>query len=34
MPMGELKALPRPIAGFKGSYLGSERKEGEKKRGR
>jgi len=32
--MGELKALPRPIAGFKGSYLGRERKGGEKRRGR
>jgi len=32
--MGELKALPRPIAGFMGSYLGRERKGGEKRRGR
>ena len=33
-PLGELKALPRPLAGFKGSYLGREGKGGEKRRGR
>jgi len=26
-PAGELKALPRPLAGFKGSYLGGRSRE-------
>jgi len=33
-PLGELKELRRPLAEFKGSYLGRERKGGEKRRGR
>jgi len=33
-PLVELKSLPRPLAGFKGSYLGREGEGGEKRRGR
>jgi len=32
--LGELKVLPRPLAGFKGSYLGREGKGGQKRRGK